>query len=226
MPSIFIWKATVPNSSKKYIRYYSGSNWFLEDNDYSASYMYLQQIVIPEYEDSVITFHVKKMPTDWVGADLLEVNQVPITVIKNDDYGTLEHIGNWMRFISKGDMIFTKENLSKEFEKIKQWKENHSPPVSTNEHYSKHLSNRKLHTTNPTKYHSTRQIQPQQYQQHRQYSHETRPSPPLSFDTQSVHQNFKEFLHKFNINNVMHPQMLHNSYAHVSIPLVSHTTYR
>jgi hypothetical protein len=210
MPSIFIWKASVPNTSKKYIRYYSGSNWFLEDNDYSASYMYLQQIVIPEYEDSVITFHVKKMPTDWVGADLLEVNQVPITVIKNDDYGTLEHIGNWMRFISKGDMIFTKENLIQEFEKIKQWKENPSPSVSTSEHYSKHPSNRKLHTTNPTKYHSNRPMQPMQYQQqqyqqhqyqqHRQYSHETRPSPSLPLDSQSVHQNFKEFLHKFNIN--------------------------
>ncbi len=62
MPSIFIWKADVPNTSKKTIRYYSGSNWVLEENDYSSkSYMYLEQIVIPESDNSVITFNSKDM---------------------------------------------------------------------------------------------------------------------------------------------------------------------
>ena len=239
MPSIFIWKATVPNTSKKYIRYYSGSNWFLEDNDYSSSYMYLQQIVIPECHDSVITFHVKKMPSDWVGADLLEVNQVPISTIKSDNYGTLEHIGNWWRFTSKEDIPFTRENLIQEFEKIKQWKEDRSSSVSTTpqprEYHSKHIVNRTSQTINPGKYSSTYQRQQyhrsqeypqqQQYQQRQQYQHpETLPS--MSLDVQSVHQNFKEFLHQFNINNILHTQMLHNSHIPISIPLVSHTTYR
>jgi hypothetical protein len=229
MPSIFIWKANVPNTSKKYIRYYSGSNWFLEDNDYSTSYMYLQQIVIPECDDSVITFHVKKMPTDWVGADLLEVNQVSITTIKNDDYGTLDHIGNWMRFISKGDISFTKENLIHEFQKIKDWKEN-QVPVSISlpkEHTSKYLSNRKstnnYNVESNQRYHTSH---------HRSMHYHHPPSNyheaqiPLSFDTESVHQNFKHFLHKFNMNNLLHNKILHNSHTSISIPIVSHTNYR
>jgi hypothetical protein len=122
MPSIFVWKADEPNISKKQIRYYSGSNWALEDNDYSSkSYMFLDQIVIPGFNDSVITFHAKLMPQDWTGSELLEVTNVPYEQIKSDNYGTLEKIGDWMRFTSKNDTEFDSESLQEELVHIKKW---------------------------------------------------------------------------------------------------------
>lgn len=122
MPSIFIWKATSPNNSKKTIRFYSGSNWTLEDNDYSSkSYIYLEQIVITESGNSVITFKSKDMPQDWVGSELLEVSSVPYEMVKSDKYGTLEKVGDWMRFISKNEIEFEKEILQNEFNQIKKW---------------------------------------------------------------------------------------------------------
>jgi hypothetical protein len=122
MPSIFIWKSEKPNTSNKFIKYYSGSNWALEDNEnYSKSYMYLEQIVISGFNDSVITFNVKKMPQDWVGSDLLEVTTLPYQYIKSDNYGTLEHIGDWMRFTLKQEIDYTIQNLEKEFNTIQNW---------------------------------------------------------------------------------------------------------
>ena len=122
MPSIFIWKATEPNTSKKQIRFYSGSNWILEDNDFSSkSFMFLDQIVIPGFNDSVITYRAQKMPQDWVGSDLLEVTNVPFEQIKSDNYGTLDRIGNWMRFISNTEIEFESNSLENELVKIKKW---------------------------------------------------------------------------------------------------------
>ncbi len=78
MPSIFIWKADTPNTSKNNIRMYLGSNWMMEDNEYSSkSYKYISQTVIPGLNNSVITIQFEKMPHDWVGSDLLEVINVP-----------------------------------------------------------------------------------------------------------------------------------------------------
>ncbi len=122
MPSIFIWKSDVPNTSKKNVRCYIGSNWVLEDNEYSSkSYMYLEQIVIPELNDSVITFQTKNMPQDWVGSDLLEVTSVPYELVKSDNYGTLEKLGEWMRFTLKNEITFDCEVLQNEYNKIKIW---------------------------------------------------------------------------------------------------------
>ena len=127
MPSIFIWKANEPCTSKKQLRYYSGSNWSLEDNDYSAkSYIFLEQIVLSESNNSVITYRAKKMPQDWVGTELLEVIQVPYEHIKSDNYGTLERIGNWMRFISKGEFEYNEESLKRELNTIKHWMTKHN----------------------------------------------------------------------------------------------------
>jgi hypothetical protein len=122
MPSIFIWKATEPTTSKKQLRYYSGSNWFLEENDYSSkSYMFQEQIVLSEFDNSVITYRAKKMPQDWVGHELLEVIQVPYEHIKSDRYGTLERIGNWMRFIQREETEYNEESLACEYNMIKNW---------------------------------------------------------------------------------------------------------
>jgi len=122
MPSIFVWKADEPNTSKKQIKYYSGSNWALEDNDYSSkSYMFLEQIVIPGFNDSVITFHTKLMPQDWTGSELLEVTNISYEQIKSDNYGTLEKLGDWMRFTSKNEIEFNSESLQNELLYIKKW---------------------------------------------------------------------------------------------------------
>lgn len=122
MPSIFIWKSDRPNNSKKNIRYYSGSNWVLEDNEYSSkSYIFLEQIVIPGSNDSVITFHTKNMPQDWTGSELLEVTCVPYELLKTDNYGVLERIGEWIRFTSKNEITFSEENLKNEYSNILKW---------------------------------------------------------------------------------------------------------
>lgn len=122
MPSIFIWKAVEPNTSKKTIRFYSGSNWVLEENDYSSkSYIYLEQIVISESDNSVITFNSKDMHQDWVGTELLEVTNIPYEMVKSDGYGTLEKLGDWMRFTLKRDIQFNEDNIKSEFIEIKKW---------------------------------------------------------------------------------------------------------
>jgi hypothetical protein len=152
MPSIFIWKADSPNTSKKTIRYYSGSNWVLEDNDYSSkSYIYLEQIVISESDNSVITFHSRDMPQDWVGTELLEVSNIPYEFIKSDMYGTLEKIGDWMRFISKGEINFCEKNLKEEFIQIKKWigqnkqnKKNYQNTVIQTQHNINNLDPNKI----------------------------------------------------------------------------------
>lgn len=122
MPSIFIWKSTTPNTSNKKIKYYSGSNWVLEETDYSSkNYMYLEQIVIPGFDDSVITFHIKNMANNWIGSELLEIFELPYKHIKSDEYGTLEMIGNWMRFTSKNEIEYNPETLNNELSTIKKW---------------------------------------------------------------------------------------------------------
>ena len=122
MPSIFIWKSEVPNTSKKNIRCYIGSNWTLEDNEYSSkSYIYLEQIVIPGFNDSVITYRAKQMPQDWVGTELLEVSCIPFEQIKSDNYGLLEQIGDWMRFTCNNDIEYNTDVLTNEMETIQKW---------------------------------------------------------------------------------------------------------
>jgi hypothetical protein len=123
MSSIFIWKSDVPNTSKKFIKYYSGSNWVLEDNEYSTnSFIYNEQIVIPGFNnDSVITFNIKKMPQDWVGSELLEVTSVPYELIKSDNYGILEKIGGWNRFSLKKSIEYNYDSLIAELLNIQKW---------------------------------------------------------------------------------------------------------
>jgi hypothetical protein len=234
MPSIFIWKAELPNHSKKYIRYYSGSNWFLEDNDYSSnSYMYLQQTVIPGCDnDSVITFHVKKMPQDWIGADLLEVNQIPYQLIKSDNYATLEHVGIWMRCTLHHETDNTMENLKQQYDVIMQWKDRKGVDsvAKSNIMSSVHQHASTYHrTTRPTtssyqkQYHKQYESSPRYNQSiHHIASHASNASNASNastnslIDSHAVHQQFQEFLNKFNVHTV-----LNNGYNNpISIPIV------
>lgn len=103
MPSIFVWKSAEPNNSKATVRYFSGANWFLEDNDGVARSFLLQEqevVVDSALSDNIIVFNAKEMKKDWVGTELLEVTQLPYKLIKSDNFGTLDMIGDWYRFIS------------------------------------------------------------------------------------------------------------------------------
>lgn len=168
MPSIFIWKASAPSTSKKQIRYYSGSNWILEDNEFSSkSYMFLDQIVIPGFNDSVITYHAKLMPQDWIGSDLLEVSQVLYEQIKSDNYGSLERIGDWMRLILKKDIDFEEESLMTEVKYIEKW-------MTTKQQSDNKQNQKQYQKPNQNKYSQKHQI-----------------------NHQNVEHNFQEFLNKY-----------------------------
>lgn len=126
MSSIFIWKSPDESSesSKKTIKQYSGANWILEDNEHnSKSYKFLEQKVITDsdFDESVIIYNIKVMPQDWVGSELLEVSELPYILIKQDNYGILEQIGDWKRFTLKNTIQFTTDNLQKELGNIYKW---------------------------------------------------------------------------------------------------------
>jgi len=120
MPSIFIWKATTPFSpTVKTISYYAGSNWFLEDyGSHSKSAMYLDQATL---SDGGLLYDIQWMPTNWVGSYVLEKLHVPYTLIRNVEMGTLERIGNWMRFTTKYDVaVEEREGIWKQIRNIEE----------------------------------------------------------------------------------------------------------
>lgn len=189
MPSIFIWKADTTNTSKKYIIIYSGSNWILEQHDnISKSYKYIEQIVIPGFNDSVITFNAQIMPTDWIGSELLEVTKIPYRLIKSDKYGTLEHIGEWFYFTLTKKLDYTKDNMIRELDTIKFW-------ISTESNYSKSnfsqskksYSEGKQSDKNNTRYDNTTI--------NVNNTHNV-------LDPDKIHNDFKKFLDKYNIHKI------------------------
>jgi len=114
MPSIFVWKATNPISSSS-IRYYSGSNWFLEEHpSHSLSYLYCQQQTLSQG----MVFDAQCMPQNWVGSEIMEIMEVPYQRIREDADGVLEQLGGWMRYRSKCDIPFELDTLEREFQKI------------------------------------------------------------------------------------------------------------
>jgi hypothetical protein len=179
MPSIFIWKADTANTSKKYIRFYSGSNWVLEDNDYSSkSYMYLEQIVISESNNSVITFRTKDMPQDWIGTELLEVSNIQYELVKSDKYGRLERINDWFRFTTNNDTDFNEDFLTKEIINIKKWINN-----KTNNH--------------------DKQIKEYNIPLDKQYTYQSKTNTHFTpLNKQQVYLNFQEFLIKYTMPKI------------------------
>jgi len=195
MPSIFVWKADEPNTSKKQIKYYSGSNWALEDNDYSSkSYMFLEQIVIPGFNDSVITFHTKLMPQDWTGSELLEVTNISYEQIKSDNYGTLEKLGDWMRFTSKNEIEFNSESLQNELLHIKKWMTTKSEAHKSEAHKSE------AHKSEAPRQNKFVQKPVDHRRQH---------NSPHHLSSEKVQLNFQEFLIKYSLNS---PTSYNNGY--------------
>ena len=114
MPSIFVWKAITPISSSS-IRYYSGSNWFLEEHlSHSFSYLYCQQQTLSQG----MVFDAQCMPQNWVGSEIMEIMEVPYQLIREDADGMLEQLGGWMRYRSKCDIPFELDTLEREFQRI------------------------------------------------------------------------------------------------------------
>jgi len=206
MPSIFVWKADEPNTSKKQIKYYSGSNWALEDNDYSSkSYMFLEQIVIPGFNDSVITFHTKLMPQDWTGSELLEVTNISYEQIKSDNYGTLEKLGDWMRFTSKNEIEFNSESLQNELLHIKKWMTTKSEAHKSEAHKSE------AHKSEAPRQNKFVQKPVDHRRQH---------NSPHHLSSEKVQLNFQEFLIKYSL-----PIPKTESLVSISTSLNSPTSY-
>lgn len=211
MSSIFIWKSQAPNTSKKTIRYYSGSNWALEDNDYSSkSYMYLEQSVFSniDYFSSAIVYNIKMMPQDWVGSELLEVTQLPYQLIKEDSYGLLENIGEWMKFTLKNAIAFEKDVLEQELSKIKDWintenivqtqkKDNYVSPRPTYQNRQPvQQSQRYLQSHKP--HNPQNQYTPPNYQRSPRQEYKQQ----IELNREEIKNNFQNFLDKYNLPNI------------------------
>jgi len=120
MPSIFLWKVSKPFSpTVKTISYYAGSNWFLEDyGSHSKSGMYTDQATLSEHG---FMYDIQWMPSNWVGSYVLEQSHVPYVLIRTMEWGTLERIGDWMRFITKEDVpVEERERMWMEIKKIEE----------------------------------------------------------------------------------------------------------
>ena len=119
MPSIFVWKTdrSLPTTT---IRYYSGSNWFMEEHGtQSYSYLLCNQ---HSFQDGTVV-DVKPMPRDWMGSYLLEVTTIPYQRIHEDTQGVLEQLGEWMRYRTKTDIPFEPVVLEREWERIRRPKQ-------------------------------------------------------------------------------------------------------
>lgn len=214
MTSIFIWKSPVANTSKTYIKYYSGSNWVLEDNNYSSkSYVYLDQIVIPGFNDSVITFNVKNMPRDWIGSDLLEVTDIQYELIKSDDYGTFERIGNWNRFTLKKNILYTMSNLQDEFERIKVWIDIQPPTKDVKSKYIEKPYNKYRNNDNV----QTNSLNTNSLNTNNRNNGHNRIDPIDPIDINTIHTNFQDFYNKYiHQSNVVHQHNVDNNSKHNS----------
>jgi hypothetical protein len=53
-------------------------------------------------------------------------------MVKTDNYGVLEKIGDWMRFTAKNEIEFTENNLKKEYYEIKKWLTNKNKTMKQN----------------------------------------------------------------------------------------------
>ena len=123
MQSIFIWKSDKQCVSSSLMKCFIGSNWILEDYSLQKSYKIIQQTSIKNsvLSDTILINYVSIMPINWVGSDLLQVMDIPYKVIKSDDYGTLEHIGDWFRFSLNKHIDFKDHILQNEIKRIVNW---------------------------------------------------------------------------------------------------------
>jgi hypothetical protein len=123
MSSIFIWKSDKPNRCDKKITYYNGSDWFLEDHsNYSKSYKYINQYSFTTLTNRVLYYEMNEMPSDWVGNYLLEkYNEIPYSLLKEDEYAILDQIGIWLRCKIKLPIEFEEKQLEEQWITLQKW---------------------------------------------------------------------------------------------------------
>ncbi len=117
MPSIFVWKSNRPLPTST-ITYYAGEDWFLEDHGaHTRSVCVEQQSTL----SGAIAYDTRIMPRDWVGSYLLEQSTLTYALLKEDHYGCLEQMGDWLRFTLRKEIVFEKAALEREYQKILTW---------------------------------------------------------------------------------------------------------
>ena len=124
MQSIFIWKSDKQCVSNSHMKYFMGSNWVLEDNQNTQkSYKINEQLDIKNssLSDTILIHNISIMPNNWIGSELLEVISVPYKLIKSDEYGTLEQLGEWNRFTLNNTIHFNKDVVRNEMKRIIKW---------------------------------------------------------------------------------------------------------
>lgn len=137
MSSIFIWKSKNPHTSDNKITYYNGADWFLEEHlSYSKSYKYINQYSFSTIKGTILCFEAKEMPMDWVGNHLLEkCSNLSYSLLKEDEYATLEHIGNWLRCTIKSSCEFDEKKLEEEWITIQKWVDKPTVKLVDNKRY-------------------------------------------------------------------------------------------
>ena len=117
MPSIFVWKSNRPLPTST-ITYYAGEDWFLEDHGAQTRSVCVEQ---QSTLSGAIAYETRIMPRDWVGSYLLEQSILPYALLKEDHYGCLEQMGDWLRFTLRKEIVFEKAALEREYQKILTW---------------------------------------------------------------------------------------------------------
>jgi hypothetical protein len=117
MPSIFVWKSNRPLPTST-ITYYEGEDWFLEDHGAQTHSVCIEQQCTLS---GAIAYDTHIMPRDWVGSYLLEQTILPYALLKEDHYGQLEQLGDWLRFTLRKEIVFKKDVLEREHQKILTW---------------------------------------------------------------------------------------------------------
>lgn len=143
MSSIFIWKSDKPNRCDKKITYYNGSDWFLEDySNYSKSYKYINQYSFTTLTNPVLCYEIKEMPSDWVGNYLLEKwDEIPYSLLKEDEYAILDQIGIWLRCKIKSPIEIEEKQLEEQWITLQKWLKE---PIIKSKPVQQHFQNRPI----------------------------------------------------------------------------------
>ena len=143
MSSIFIWKSDKPNRCDKKITYCNGSDWFLEDHsNYSKSYKYVNQYSFTTLTNRVLCYEMNEMPSDWVGNYLLEkYDEIPYSLLKEDEYAILDQIGNWLRCKIKLPIEFEEKQLEEQWITLQKWLKE---PIKKQTMVQHHFQNRPI----------------------------------------------------------------------------------
>ena len=132
MASIFIWKTASEETDAKsshpcsMIRYYRGTDWFLEEHGGKEEVSYSYQLLSQKQEDSYLYFSAKQMETDWTGSDLLECIEVPYRLYKLCGGWRWEQLGEWNRCICSD----TGRPIEEQWRDVCKWIRGDSPVPS------------------------------------------------------------------------------------------------